>query len=144
MLDPSIELVAVAYADHEASQSLPPETVFSLAADFGLSRCLIDTYIKDGQSTIDHLGLDGLAALSQISQQDDIWWALAGSIRLDDAVALSKQMIKEEVSPPNCYGVRGDVCEDGRGGRLLVERVIQWKSRFSGNQVPSFGPTKSR
>lgn len=138
LLDPSIELVAVAYADHQASECLQPESIFSLAAEFGLSRCLIDTYVKDGRSTIDHLGLGGVARLSEISRQKRIWWALAGSIRLDDVIGLTQQMKQADITPPHCYGVRGDVCDNGRGGRLLVDRVREWKasSLIQTNQVP--------
>jgi len=121
-LDPKIELVAVAYADHGASNGLPAETVFSLAADFGFDRCLIDTYAKDGRSTIDHLGIDGIEQLSLIAKKNQLWWALAGSICLDQATTLYRHSLN-----PDCFGVRGDVCEGGRTGELSILRVRRWK-----------------
>jgi len=121
-LDSTIELVAVAYADHAASSVLPAETVFSLAADSGFDRCLIDTYAKDGRSTIDHLGIDGIRRLAQIAKERRLWWALAGSIRLDQAIKLREQSLA-----PDCFGVRGDVCDGGRTAELSILRVRRWK-----------------
>lgn len=138
LLDPSIELVAVAYADHQAGRCLRPETIFSLAAEFGFLRCLVDTFIKDGQSTKGHLGIDGLFDLSRIAKKNGLWWALAGSICLEDAIAVNEQIARNGLGVPDCYGVRGDVCDQGRGGRLSIDRVRRWKesSLKRTNQVP--------
>lgn len=123
-LNPAIELVAVAYADHEASKSLPAETVFSLAAEFGMRRCLIDTRVKDGRTTIDHLGMDGLQRLALCANENRLWWALAGSMRQDQVESLRGNFIQ-----PDCFGVRGDVCKSGREGTLSASRVMQWKQK---------------
>ena len=122
-IDPQTELVAVAYADHQASGCLSAESVFTLAAELGFSRVLIDTFVKNGRSSIDHLGFEQLQLLSQIAGEHKIGWALAGSIRMHDVSMLAQRGIV-----PNCYGVRGDVCQGTRESELSVERVRQWKA----------------
>jgi uncharacterized protein (UPF0264 family) len=122
-LDPKIELVAVAYADHQSAHSLPVDAVFALAAECGFRKCLVDTFKKDGRSTLDHLGIDGLQQLSASAMDRGLWWALAGSIRLEQIELLFHHDIR-----PDCFGVRGDVCEQGRTGNLSIDRVRLWKT----------------
>ncbi len=122
-LDDRIELVAVAYADFHAARSLQPETIFQLAAEAGFERCLIDTFGKDGRSTLDHLGIDGLASLANVAREAGLWWTLAGSIRVDCV-----SLLRQHAVLPDCFGVRGDVCRRGRAGTLSSERVTVWKT----------------
>ena len=121
-LDDRIELVAVAYADFQAAGSHPPEAIFRLAAEAGFSRCLIDTYVKDGRSTLDHLGMDGLVSLAKVARKAGLWWTLAGSIRVDCV-----SLLRQHAVLPDCFGVRGDVCRRGRAGTLSGERLTVWK-----------------
>lgn len=121
-LDDRIELVAVAYADFQAARSLQPEAIFQLAAEAGFERCLIDTFVKDGRSTLDHLGMDGLAALANMAREAGLWWTLAGSIRVDCV-----SLLRQHAALPDCFGVRGDVCRRGRASTLSSERVTVWK-----------------
>ncbi len=155
LIDPHTELVAVAYADHQASGCLSAETIFTLAAERGFARVLIDTFVKDGRSTIDHLGIKQLQRLSQVASENKIGWALAGSIRLDNLKMLANRGIV-----PDCYGVRGDVCQGTRESELSAERVKQWKANCQqivvqaipgsmqtlvnrSREADSFGPVKS-
>jgi uncharacterized protein (UPF0264 family) len=121
-LDDRIELVAVAYADFQAARSLHPEAIFQLAAKAGFARCLIDTCVKDGRSTLDHLGMDGLASLASVATEAGLWWTLAGSIRVDCV-----SLLRQHAVWPDCLGVRGDVCRRGRAGTLSSQRVTIWK-----------------
>jgi uncharacterized protein (UPF0264 family) len=125
-LNNSISLVAVAYADHAAADCLPPTQVFKLAADSGIEFCLLDTFCKNGRSTIDHLGITGLRDLQKTVNQFDLWWALAGSLT-DNSVT----KVHEQGLQPNCFGVRGDVCVGDRTGRLATNRIEAWKSKIS-------------
>ncbi len=122
----STELVAVAYADFKLANSLSPETVFETAKREGLRCCLIDTFTKDGRSTLDHLPMDRLHSLAELAGELEIWWTLAGSIRLDDVERLAKVAIH-----PDCIGVRGDVCSDDRTSPLCRTRLRQWSSVFT-------------
>ena len=122
-LTAGVELVAVAYADRPGCPDV--ETVLRSALDQGFRRVLIDTFIKDGRSAIDHLGLRRLETISRWACDNQLWWALAGSIRLS-----SLSMLSDRGIAPNCFGVRGDVCVGGRTGTLCENRIGQWASRI--------------
>jgi uncharacterized protein (UPF0264 family) len=133
-LDRSITLVAVAYADHQAARCPPVDQVFRLASDLGIQHCLLDTFQKDGRSTIDHLGLKRLRELQSLVESHRLWWALAGSLRVDDVDRLGQHGIA-----PHCFGVRGDVCDGDRNGRLSAARIATWQSTLNANR-----PTPAR
>ncbi len=122
-LNDATSLVAVAYADHVAAECLAPDQIFELAAHCGIKFCLLDTFRKDGRSTLDHVGIEGLGDLQRTVTQFDLWWALAGSLT-DNLVAT----VYQQDVHPNCVGVRGDVCIGDRTGRLAVNRIEAWKS----------------
>ncbi len=115
------ELVAVAYADYRQAGCLPPESILDLAARFGCSKLLVDTYTKDGLSTIDHLGADRIHELRTSCRSLGIWLALAGSVRLSDV-----RFLQRCNSLPDCVGVRGDVCDGTREGTVSTSRVRAW------------------
>ena len=120
------ELVAVAYADWRAANCLGPEAVFQLAKEQGFNRCLIDTYVKDGRSTIDHLGYQCLGELHGIACQQRLWWTLAGSI------GASVVPVFEGLGwMPDCFGVRGDVCIGNRGTKISSQLVQTWCDRLN-------------
>lgn len=125
-LDPSVALVAVAYADHREAGCLSPMEIFRLAANAGMRHCLVDTFNKNGQSTIDHLGVDGLKQIQQFIHQSDLWWALAGSMQVGDVCRLHHHDIV-----PNCFGVRGDVCRRDRTGQLQTEKIEKWRQALT-------------
>jgi hypothetical protein len=122
LLDNRIEFVAVAYADADRAQCLPADAIFREAIDAGIRRCLIDTFGKDGRSTLDHLGIEGLKQLDDVAREGDLWWALAGSIDTDCVSQLWAHGVQ-----PHCFGVRGDVCDRGRTGTLSNDRISKWK-----------------
>ncbi len=104
-LDSRVELVAVAYADSNHAECIDPESVLRAAARYGIGRCLLDTFSKDGQSSLRHLGVDRLSRFAASADQLGLWWALAGSVTLADVALLLAAGIV-----PNCFAVRGDVC----------------------------------
>ncbi|TWU26744.1 hypothetical protein Pla52o_05970 [Novipirellula galeiformis] len=125
-LGATTELVAVAYADFEAAHCLSPAEIFQLAGQSGFRRCLVDTFTKDGRSTTDHLSYAGLRELGEIASQASMRWAMAGSLRLEIVDDLETQGIL-----PDCYAVRGDVCQHDRAGNLSPLRLQQWVDRVS-------------
>ncbi len=136
LLDDRIELVAVAYADWEQAHCLSPELVFEQAAKAGMRRCLLDTFNKDGKSSLQHLGPQRLKQLASFAETQQIWWTLAGSIKLDHLPGLIAARIQ-----PHCFGVRGDVCAEGRTGILQLDRVEAWRNVVqelnSGKRAPN-------
>lgn len=121
-LSDSVELVAVAYADADLANCPDVQSVMEAAAEFGIKRFLIDTFAKDGRNTIDILGQSQLARLAATARSLGMWWTLAGSITSDHVAELHKQGIE-----PNCFGVRGDVCDTTRTGRLCDQRMKHWE-----------------
>ena len=122
-LPPSVEFVAVAYADHLQGQCPSPEAILSAAAKAGLRWWLLDTFQKDGRSTLQHLGIKRLLALDQAAREADMQWVLAGSLRLED---LPNPLLLR----PRYVGLRGDVCEHGRTGQISATRVKQWSDHL--------------
>ena len=116
------ELVAVAYADAPLADCLDLEFVLEAASAAGMRRCLVDTFTKDGRSSLTHLGLHRLAQFDQEAKDAGIWWALAGSITTDDLAALWDADIS-----PHCVAVRGDACEGARHGTLCKKRLRAWR-----------------
>ena len=130
-LHPAVDLVAVAYADHPQADCLDAEAVFRLAARVGIGRCLLDTFVKDGRSTFDHIGLGRLRRLSDAASRMNLWWVLAGSIDRDSVSLTRRHGISNQ-----CFGVRGDVCRSGRRSELAVERIRQWQQCLAGSIDP--------
>jgi uncharacterized protein (UPF0264 family) len=118
----SVELVAVAYADHRAANSPDVESIFAAAMQFGIKTWLLDTFGKaDGQGVVHRIEKDRFRALRLMADKAEASWVLAGSIRMADAISLVSQSIH-----PDLFGVRGDVCEDSRTGTLVAEKVMRW------------------
>lgn len=134
-LDAAVELVAVAYADSHHAQCLTAEEVFQLAGETGFSRCLIDTFGKNGKSTLDWLGMPGLAQIAQTARCQGLWWALAGSIKLQHLGRLRSNHIR-----PDCIGLRGDVCRQDRTSNLDAQRVKTWQHALQDLATRPVGP----
>jgi uncharacterized protein (UPF0264 family) len=123
-----VELVAVAYADHDRAGCLPPEVVFALAADFGLRRVLLDTFDKRFGSAVRLVGPSQLQRLGRMARRRSLWWSLAGGITLDDV----RSLLRDASIRPDCVAVRGDVCAGDHSGRrdrtgeLCRQRMSQW------------------
>ncbi len=134
-LPESVELVPVAYADHEQAGCCEASEVLRAVIACRRSRLLIDTFLKDGRSLTDHLSLTQLTNLLTQARAAGVWVALAGSIRLEQAECLHGLGIV-----PDCWGVRGDVCryDDDtarrRSGGLDPDRLRWWIERVSRNR----------
>lgn len=117
----SVELVAVAYADHLAAGTMPVDEIFAIARQAGFKRVLVDTFVKDGRSSREHLGQSELERLIQQARDSDTWFALAGSLCLSDAPWLTSD------HGPQCIGLRGAVCDGDRTNTLSLERCMEWR-----------------
>jgi uncharacterized protein (UPF0264 family) len=123
-LHADVTLVAVAYADYQHARSLPPIEVFQAAAKQGFSTWLVDTFVKDGRSTFEHLTGEDLVSISELAKRTGSRWVLAGSIRLEMLDGLLSHSIT-----PDLIGVRGDVCDQSRVGNICVSKVERWLAR---------------
>lgn len=131
-----IELVAVAYADHQRASCVPPREIIAEAADFGCRRILLDTFVKNRGSVVEQLGWQALNRIGETAAQRGLWWSLAGSITSADVTALLRDQPLQY--PPDCVAVRGDVCESGddrgqdRTGQLSAQRLQHWSDALCG------------
>ncbi len=121
-----VELVAVAYADASAAETLEPEEIVSLAHQHGFRRILIDTFVKDGRSSVEHLQRDRLRALRHLTRTFGMQWMLAGAIRLDDL-----HRWRETDTQPDGFGVRGDICSSGRESEIAPQRIRLWQQHLT-------------
>jgi (5-formylfuran-3-yl)methyl phosphate synthase len=110
------EVVAVAYADHEAARALPRQTVSRLAADVGARGVLLDTWTKDGRDVFASVEPTDLQRWLEHAAERGLLTALAGSLSLD-AVRRAVRL------PVDVLGVRGAACVGGRAGTVDEGRV---------------------
>lgn len=126
----NVELVAVAYADSDAARCVCVEEVIELAKLEGFRRLLIDTYSKDGRSTIDLLGIDRLQEIRRTTRGAGLKLMLAGSLKVDRlSTWLSDQTI------PDGFGIRGDVCVAGRESEICPQRIANWRAAIDTSQL---------
>ena len=121
-LHDQIELVAVAYADWRLAEAIDPLTIFESAAENGFRHCLLDTFTKDGRSSLDFLSMDQLKELRSLCQRKGMWFAMAGSIT---ELEISKLIQFDFV--PDCYAVRGAVCRGERSEVICADRLQSWQ-----------------
>lgn len=135
-LPSEVELVAVAYADAQRAECLEPESIFELASRNGFDRCLIDTYVKQGESVLDVLGLNRLSTIAKLAKDNQLWWTLAGSV----TSGIAETLIANQIAP-DCFGVRGDICRNSstannelsrRAGTLCANRMQIWANMLGG------------
>jgi len=123
-----VSLVAVAYADHEVANCPPAIEIFEAAKRLKIENWLVDTFQKDGRSTLDHLSAPTLATVGKSARQVNAKWAIAGSIRYEVLEDLCSGTLC-----PDWIGVRGGVCDEKRSGRLDPAKIAAWLSFLAGS-----------
>lgn len=119
------ELVAVAYADFQTAGSLPPQTILESAIEHGCRRILIDTFQKDGRSSMEHLGIETLQQFASTAARSRMWWSLAGSIDSKQIDLIAANQLR-----PNCIGVRTAACIGARTSAVSLEKCQQLHRRI--------------
>ena len=116
-----VEVVAVAYADWEKANSVPPAEVAKFAKRFRYKAFLLDTLQKDGRTLLDFLTVAELKSLVESLQRGNVKVALGGSLRPEDRARLAGVV-------PDWFAVRGSACAGGkRDGAIDAGRVRKWK-----------------
>jgi (5-formylfuran-3-yl)methyl phosphate synthase len=109
-------IVAVAYADASIAGTARPEEIADAAVVSGCAGVLLDTYQKNGQSLFAVTGETELAHWIEDCRAAGLLAAVAGSLDAPDFPRLLRVA-------PDVIGVRGAVCQGGRGGVVRRERV---------------------
>lgn len=118
--NPSVNVVAAAFADLTSLESLPAALLPVAAARAGANGCLIDTARKDGRSLLQHLDRPALAVVSREARRRGLFIALAGSLQAADLEALLG-------IGADFIGARGALCRGGRRGPLDARRLIDFR-----------------
>ena len=126
-------VVAVAYADAARVGGLLPSELPRAAARAGVHGVMLDTAVKDGASTLDHLGEAGVAAFVNEARSLGLETALAGALRLQEILRIAG--LGAEV-----VGVRGSACDGGRAGRVSVARVRALRAALVPGALPHPAP----
>jgi uncharacterized protein (UPF0264 family) len=118
-----MEVVAVAYADWEKANSPPPAEVARFAKRFRFRALLLDTFVKDGKTTLlDVMPAAAVAELVAGVKRGGVPVAVGGSLRLEQV----KQVVE---TGADWVAVRGAVCVGGRrDAGLDPVRLKKWRA----------------
>jgi len=110
------DVVAVAYADHDAAHALPRDMIGGLAAEVCARGVLLDTWSKEGRDLFTWVAIHEVERWLEQSRRRGLLTALAGSLTVDGVRRASGL-------PADILGVRGAACAGGRLGRVDEGRV---------------------
>ena len=116
LVDDSIELVGVIYADHEAAHSPPPRVIIDALIAEGCRTFLLDTFEKDGKTLFDHLPTDFIQEL--MKSTPEATFVLAGSLT-------ESTLNNAKILQADYVGVRGAVCSGNRTNSICPDKSKQ-------------------
>jgi uncharacterized protein (UPF0264 family) len=120
--DPSVQIIACAYADGDQIGALPPLALPAVAVQAGADGCLLDTYRKGTGTLLTHLTDGQLRLFVHDCRQSHLLCALAGSLT-------HKELPRVVRYRPDIVGFRTAACEGGRvHGRVVADQVRAIKS----------------
>ena len=123
------EMVAVAYADWEKANSVPPAEVAKFAKRFRFRAFLLDTWGKDGKTLIDFMSAKEIAELVDGLKRVYTTVSIGGSLR-------PEQLKQLKGVAPDYFAVRSSACAAGkRDGVIDATRVRRWKDALAGVKV---------
>jgi (5-formylfuran-3-yl)methyl phosphate synthase len=125
-LPSAVKMVAVAYADHEAADCPSPQEIFAAASQQNMKTWLVDTFKKNGQTTLDQLTAGELVSIALLAETTRSRWVLAGSMTTSTLAQLANTSVC-----PDWIGVRGDVCDHSRQGQIVERKVKNWLTALS-------------
>jgi len=109
-------VVIAAYSDYQRMHSISPFEMAPLAADCGADVAMVDTGIKDRQSTFAFMNEDQLRSFAQTNKKLGLRTALAGALKFEDMEALKR-------INPDIIGVRGMVCGGDRNATVREDLI---------------------
>ncbi|MEP7228200.1 MAG: (5-formylfuran-3-yl)methyl phosphate synthase [Gemmatimonadales bacterium] len=116
-------VIAVAYADAERAETLPPELILGCARRAGAGGVLLDTHTKDGIGLLGWRAPPACATWVTAARREGLLTALAGALRVEDIDAVA-------AAGPDVVGVRGAACEGGRQGHVTANHVRLLRQRL--------------
>ncbi len=113
---PKKSVVIAAYSDYERMGTISPFDMAPLAAECGADFAMVDTGIKDRQSTFAFMNEDELRRFTEGNGKLGLGTALAGALKFEDIDALKR-------IGPDIIGVRGMVCGGDRTATVREDLV---------------------
>ena len=113
---PKKSVVIAAYSDFERMHSISPFDMAPIAAECGADFAMIDTGIKDRQSTFAFMNEEALRSFPEKNQKLGLGTALAGALKFEDIDALKR-------INPDIIGVRGMVCGGDRNATVREDLI---------------------
>jgi uncharacterized protein (UPF0264 family) len=113
---PEKNVVIAAYSDYERMHTISPFDMAPLAAECGADYAMIDTGIKDRQSTFAFMDEATLRSFSDGNRKLGLGTALAGALTFGDIDALKR-------INPDIIGVRGMVCGGDRNATIREDLI---------------------
>ena len=109
-------VVIAAYSDYQRMHSISPFEMAPLAADCGADFAMVDTGIKDRQSTFAFMDEKILRSFTEKNHDLGLGTALAGALKFEDMDALKR-------INPDIIGVRGMVCGGDRNAAVREDLI---------------------
>jgi uncharacterized protein (UPF0264 family) len=109
-------VVIAAYSDYQRMHSISPFAMAPIAAGCGADFAMVDTGIKDRQSTFAFMDEETLRTFTYTNEKLGLGTALAGAFRFEDIDALKR-------INPDIIGVRGMVCGGDRNATVREDLI---------------------
>jgi len=109
-------VVIAAYSDYQRMHSISPFEMAPIAAECGADFAMIDTGIKDRQSTFAFMDEETLRTFTYANEELGLGTALAGAFKFEDIDALKR-------INPDIIGVRGMVCGGDRNATVREDLI---------------------
>ncbi len=109
-------VVIAAYSDYQRMHSISPFEMAPIAAACGADVAMVDTGIKDRQSTFAFMDEDTLRSFTEKNSELGLRTALAGAFKFEDIDALKR-------INPDIIGVRGMVCGGDRNATVREDLI---------------------
>jgi len=113
---PKKYVVIAAYSDFERMHTISPFDVAPVAAECGADFAMVDTGIKDRQSTFAFMDEAALRSFTEGNKKLGLGTALAGALKFEDMDALKR-------INPDIIGVRGMVCGGDRNAVVREDLI---------------------
>jgi uncharacterized protein (UPF0264 family) len=113
---PEKNVVIAAYSDYERMHSISPFEMATIAAGCGADFAMVDTGIKDRQSTFAFMDEETLRSFTEKNRKLGLGTALAGALKFEDIDALKR-------INPDIIGVRGMVCGGDRNAVVREDLI---------------------
>jgi (5-formylfuran-3-yl)methyl phosphate synthase len=113
---PKKYVVIAAYSDYVRMHSISPFDMAPIAAECGADFAMVDTGIKDRQSTFAFMDEETLRSFTDKNRKLGLGTALAGALKFEDIDALKR-------IDPDIIGVRGMVCGGDRNATVREDLI---------------------